>query len=62
MQITNVTVTPVNIPLEIPFLWTVGLYPGTSKTIFEIQTDEGLPGLGEAHSSHYAPAIESLIP
>ena len=62
MKITNVRVTPVNIPLEIPFLWTAGLYPGTSKTIIEVETDDGLVGLGEAPSSHLVPAVESLRP
>src|SRR5208337_4394955 len=42
--------TPVNIPLEAPLWWTGGLYPGTSKAIVEVETDEGLVGLGEAPS------------
>jgi glucarate dehydratase len=45
-----------------PFLWTAGLYPGTSKTIIEVETDEGIVGLGEAPSSHLAFAVESLGP
>jgi glucarate dehydratase len=62
MKITNIKATPVNIPLELPFLWTAGLYPGTSKTIIEVETDEGIVGLGEAPSSHLASAVESLAP
>ena len=27
MKVTRIKVTPVNIPLEIPFLWTAGLSP-----------------------------------
>ena len=61
-RITDIRVTPVNIPLELPFLWTAGLYPGTSKTIIEVETDEGIVGLGEAPSSHLAPVVESLRP
>ena len=60
MKITDIRITPVNIPLEIPFLWTAGLYPGTSKVVIEVETDEGLVGLGEAPSSHLAPVIESM--
>ncbi len=30
MKITNIRATPVNIPLEAPFWWTGGLYPGAS--------------------------------
>jgi glucarate dehydratase len=62
MKITEIRVTPVNIPLEIPFLWTAGLYPGTSKVIVEVETDQGLTGLGEAPSSHLAPVIEAMAP
>lgn len=60
MKITDIRATPVNIPLELPFLWTAGLYPGTSKTIIEVETDEGIVGLGEAPSSHLAPTVESF--
>ena len=62
MKITQIKATPVNIPLETPLYWTAGLYPGTSKTIIEVETDEGLVGLGEAPSAHLTPAIESLGP
>ena len=62
MKISKIRVTPVNIPLELPFLWTAGLYPGTSKAVVEVETDQGLIGLGEAPSAHLAPVIESLAP
>ncbi len=62
MKISDVKVTPVNIPLETPFLWTGGYYPGTSKTIIEVLTDQGLVGLGEAPSAHLAPAIKEMVP
>ena len=62
MKITNVKVTPVNIPLETPFWWTGGHYPGTSKAIIEVETDEGLTGLGEAPAAHLVPAIQDLAP
>jgi glucarate dehydratase len=62
MKITNIKVTPVNIPLEIPMLWTGGYYPGTSKAVIEVETDEGLIGLGEAPSAHLAQVIQDLAP
>ena len=46
MKITNIRVTPVNIPLEALLCWAGGLYPGTAKAIIEVETDEGLVGLG----------------
>ncbi len=39
MKITAIRATPVNIPLEAPFFWSVGIYPGTSKTIIEVETE-----------------------
>ncbi|RWF05580.1 MAG: chloromuconate cycloisomerase [Mesorhizobium sp.] len=50
MKIRSVKATPVNIPLERPLWWTGGHYPGTSKVIIEVETDQGLVGLGEAPS------------
>ncbi|GAB4262753.1 MAG: mandelate racemase/muconate lactonizing enzyme family protein [Deferrisomatales bacterium] len=58
MKITAVRATPVNIPLEIPYYWSAGLYPGTSKTVVEVETDEGIVGLGEAPSHDCAEMIE----
>ena len=40
--------------------WTGGHYPGTSKAIVEVETDEGLTGLGEAPSSHLASVVQSF--
>jgi glucarate dehydratase len=60
MKITNINVTPVNIPLEVPIFWTGGHYPGTSKAIIEVETDEGLIGLGEAPSAHLAQAVQDM--
>ncbi len=47
MKITDIRVTHVNVPLDAPFWWSAGLYPGASKSIVEVETDEGLVGLGE---------------
>ena len=60
MKITGVRLTPVNIPLDLPFLWTGGLYPGTTKVIVEVETDEGLTGLGEAPSDELLPTLRGL--
>jgi glucarate dehydratase len=57
MKITTIRATPVNIPLEAPYLWSVGSYPGTTKVIVEVETDDGLVGIGEAPSLDCEPAI-----
>ena len=59
MKITKVRATPVNIPLEAPFYWSVGTYPGTTKTIIEVETDEGIIGLGESPSGDCAEVINT---
>ena len=60
VRITGLKATPVNIPLEAPMWWTGGLYPGTSKVIVEILTDQGLVGLGEAPSADLLGPIRAM--
>jgi glucarate dehydratase len=60
MKITGLRATPINIPHDAPMWWTGGLYPGTSKTIVEVETDQGVVGLGEAPSVDVLPAIEAM--
>ncbi|WP_395172726.1 mandelate racemase/muconate lactonizing enzyme family protein [Roseibium alexandrii] len=60
IKITGLKATPVNIPLEKPMWWTGGLYPGTSKTIIEVETDQGLVGLGEAPSIDVVEHIRAM--
>ena len=61
MKITNIRVTHVNVPFDAPFWWTAGLYAGASKSIIEVETDEGLVGLGEAPWWHFGEVIKSDI-
>jgi glucarate dehydratase len=60
VKIARIRATPVNIPLELPLWWTGGLYPGTSKVIVEVETDEGVTGLGEAPSVDVTRTIEQM--
>lgn len=61
MKITNIRVTHVNVPFDAPFWWTAGLYGGASKSIIEVETDEGLVGLGEAPWWHFGEVVEQEI-
>ena len=47
MKITQVTATPVNIPLRAPYRFALGSTASVTKTIVEVTTDEGLTGIGE---------------
>jgi glucarate dehydratase len=61
MKITAIRATPVNIPLEAPYLWSYGSLAGFSKTIVEVATDQGLVGLGEGPSHANAALITSTF-
>ncbi|MCO4253735.1 mandelate racemase/muconate lactonizing enzyme family protein [Pseudarthrobacter cellobiosi] len=61
MKITEIKATPVNIPLEPGYLWSVGINRGFAKTIIEVFTDEGIVGLGEAPSHEHARLIDDVI-
>ena len=57
MKIRRITATPINFPLEAPYGWVFGELPGFSQTIVEVETDEGLTGLGEASGAGAASLI-----
>lgn len=61
MRITGIRATPVNLPLEAPYLWSYGSLAGFSKTIVEVETSDGLIGLGEAPSPAAAHLIETSL-
>lgn len=56
LRISAVRATLVNIPLKAPYQWSVGYFPGFTKTIVEVETESGALGLGEA-PSHWSAAI-----
>ncbi len=60
MRITAIRATPVNIPLEAPYLWSYGSLAGFSKCIVEVETDAGVTGLGEAPAPGMAGVIEGF--
>src|SRR5215211_6432757 len=48
MKITDIRATPVSVPLEAPLRHANGCHWGRFvRTIVEVETDEGLVGLGE---------------
>ena len=48
MKITAIRATPINLPIEAPYWWSFGWLPGSSRCVVEVETDEGITGLGEA--------------
>ena len=49
MRIVDVAVTPVHVKMEAPLLWSMGVETGTTRTIVELITDEGIVGIGETY-------------
>ncbi|MGL4439783.1 MAG: mandelate racemase/muconate lactonizing enzyme family protein [Bosea sp. (in: a-proteobacteria)] len=62
MKITAIRATPVNIPLEAPYLWSYGSLAGFSKTIVEVETSDGVVGLGEGPSHTNVATINAFAP
>jgi glucarate dehydratase len=50
MKITDVRWTSAFIPIHAPLRYAYGAHPGFSRIIIEIDTDEGITGLGECYS------------
>jgi glucarate dehydratase len=49
MRITDVRWTTAFIPIEAPLRYAYGAHPGISRLIIEVDTDDGLIGLGECY-------------
>ena len=49
MKITEIKATTVNVPFSETFSSSVGSHNGTTRTIVEVDTDEGITGLGETY-------------
>ena len=49
MKIIDVKATPVRVEMEAPLRWSMGVETGTTRTIIELMTDEGIIGLGETY-------------
>jgi glucarate dehydratase len=63
VKIAAIRATPVNIPLEAPYVWAHGTLPGFSKTIVEVETTDGIVGIGEAPSPDAAgPIADAFAP
>ena len=49
MKITGMKLTTVTVPMEAPLRWSLGVETGTTRTIVEVFTDEGITGVGETY-------------
>jgi len=49
MKIVDFKTTVVTVPMEAPLRWSLGVETGTTRTIIEVMTDDGVIGLGETY-------------
>ncbi|MES2817329.1 MAG: mandelate racemase/muconate lactonizing enzyme family protein, partial [Pseudomonadota bacterium] len=47
MKIRSIRATPVNIPFRAPYRFSYGAIASLTKTVIELQTEDGVLGLGE---------------
>jgi glucarate dehydratase len=59
MKIAAIRATPVLIPLEAPYLWSYGALDGFTKCVVEVETTDGVTGIGEAPSHGAAKIIDA---
>jgi glucarate dehydratase len=62
MKIKAIRATPVLIPLEAPYLWSYGALDGFTKCVVEVETSDGVIGIGEAPSHAAARIIDAFAP
>jgi len=61
MKITDLIVTPVAIPLEVPLAHAWGVHLGFGRAIIQVITDEGLVGLGETTLTPNGRQMEEVL-
>ncbi|MEM1289745.1 MAG: mandelate racemase/muconate lactonizing enzyme family protein, partial [Pseudomonadota bacterium] len=60
MKIRSITATPVNIPFIAPYRFSYGAIASLTKTMIELQTEDGVVGLGECADGDRARDIEAM--
>lgn len=60
MFIARVTATPVNIPFVAPYRFSYGAIASLTKTVIEVETEDGVVGLGECADGDRARDVEAM--
>ena len=59
-EITDIRVSPISVPLARPFWMSLEPYTVAAEILVEVETDEGLVGIGEIHGRPQADIVEML--
>ena len=60
MRIRDIRTTPVNIPFTAPYVFSYGSIASLTKTVVEVDTDDGVTGLGEVADGNRAGDVMAL--
>ncbi|MEM7074995.1 MAG: mandelate racemase/muconate lactonizing enzyme family protein [Pseudomonadota bacterium] len=60
MKIRSIKATPVNIPLRAPYRFSYGSIASLTKTVIELQTEDGVTGLGECADGDRAANVMAM--
>ncbi len=60
MKIRRVTATPVNIPFVAPYRFSYGAIASLTKTVIQLETEDGIVGLGECADGDRARDVEAM--
>ena len=58
--VADVRATPVNIPFHAPYRFSYGSIASLTKTVVEVETDDGVVGLGEIASGDQSAGVARL--
>jgi L-alanine-DL-glutamate epimerase-like enolase superfamily enzyme len=62
MKIRSLRATPVNIPLTAPYRFSYGSTASLTKTVIEVETEDGVTGLGECADGDRARDVMAVAP
>lgn len=62
LKIKSIKATPILVPLEAPYLWSYGALDGFTKCVVEVETTDGVIGIGEGPSHGAARIIDAFAP
>ncbi len=60
MKIREIRATPVNIPFVAPYRFSYGSIASLTKTVIELQTEDGVVGLGECADGDRSAEVEAM--
>jgi glucarate dehydratase len=60
MQIRSIRATPVNIPFRAPYRFSYGAIASLTKTVIELETEDGVIGLGECADGDRAADVTAM--